>query len=116
MSVCVCDCALRSLKEVAHLSVRLYFLLSLAVSCCRAGYVCGRHLKSVNNTKGMKEGFNLLLSVGQHEEVGVLLHPAIYFNGDKVNLGGGIFLLNLDHFYVMVSCLFWLNSLFKTLF
>lgn len=31
----------REKKEVAHLSVRLYFLLSLVVSCCLAGYVCG---------------------------------------------------------------------------
>lgn len=31
----------RQKKEAAHLSVRLYFLLSLLVSCCLAGYVCG---------------------------------------------------------------------------
>lgn len=66
MTACVCVCTLWLLKEVAHLSVRLYFLLSLVVSCCRAGYVCGRDLKPVNNTKKMKEGFSLVQSVGQH--------------------------------------------------
>lgn len=66
MNVSVCVCTMGSRQEASHLSVRLYFLLSLVVSCCRAGYVCGRHLKPVNNTKGMKEGFNLGLSVGEH--------------------------------------------------
>lgn len=51
---------------LSHLSLRLYFLLSLVVSCCRAGYVCGRHLKLIINIEGMKFSFNLVRNDGEH--------------------------------------------------
>lgn len=68
MNVWVSGCTIYIYKEVAHLSVRLYFRLSL-VSCCRAGYVCGGHLKPFNNAKGMKEVFSLVLSVGWYRSL-----------------------------------------------
>ena len=91
MSVSVCVCAVRSLQEVAHLSVRLYFLFSLVVSCCRAGHVCGRHLRPVNNTKGMKEGFNLAFGELRSplRGSGSVAPPSRHFSHDQVNWGGG---------------------------
>lgn len=91
-----CVCRTRLQQEASHLSVRLYFLFSLVVSCCRAGYVCGGHLKLVNNSRRnegrVQSGARFLVSTGPYwREVSVLLHPATYYNGDKVNWGGGIF-------------------------